>query len=329
MTSFLDGARRVAHAPLLIAGIYLLTALTAVPLGLIVSDAVESHAGDGVTADNVVSDVDGTWWEGFEAQSSGVAGTGQPHIIGLAAVLWNLSDLLDAEPLHGSAIMAMVAYLVVWAFLIGGLLDRLARQLRVGTVGFFAACGVYFFRFCRLAVMAGVVYAVLFTLVHTWLLDDLYTLATRNVDSEHTAFAIRGGLYTLFGLLLLAVNLVFDYAKIRAVVEDRRSMVGAALAAIRFVRRRPADVVGLYLLNSMVFLVILAVYAGVATGQSSWLGVLVGQAYVVARLFATLVFYASQTAYFQSQLAHATYVAAPQPRWPHSRAAEALSTTAR
>ena len=38
-----------------------------------------------------------------------------------------------------------------------------------------------------------------------------------------------------------------------------------------------------------------------------------------------LVFYASQTAYFQSQLAHAEYVAAPRPVWPDSPAAEAVS----
>ena len=89
----------------------------------------------------------------------------------------------------------------------------------------------------------------------------------------------------------------------------------------------------LYLLNGLVYLLILAVYASLTTGfgggQSLWLRVLVGQAYLVTRLVAALVFYASQTAYFQSQLAHPTYVAAPQPRWPSSAPAEAASTTTR
>ena len=341
MVAFLDGARRVASAPLLVAGIYLVigiivivvTVATAVPLGLVIPDAVESHLGTSVTADRGASGIDPTWWEEFQTQSSGVARTLQPRALGLAAVLVNLGDLLATQPPDSSVVMAVAAHVIVWAFLVGGLLDRLARQQRVGSLGFLAACGVYFFRFCRLAVLAAVVYVVLFTVVHTWLFDDLYVLATRDVTSEPIALALWVGLYTLFGLVLLAVNLAFDYAKIRAVVEDRRSMVGAVLAALRFVRRRPADVVSLYLLNGLVYVLILAVYASVTTGfgsgQSLWLGVLVGQAYLVPRLVAALVFYASQTAYFQSQLAHPTYVAAPQPRWPSPAPAEAASTTAR
>ncbi len=106
-------------------------------------------------------------------------------------------------------------------------------------------------------------------------------------------------------------------------------MIGALLAAVRFARRRPAATVGLYLLNGAMFLLILGAYAIVAPGAgtdgaSMWMALLVGQAYVIARLFAKLVFYASQTAYFQGQLAHAGYVAAPRAVWPESPAAEAI-----
>ena len=327
IAAFLDGAHRVARAPLLVAGIYLATALTVVPLGLAVADAVEPHLGNSSADANVASRVDRTWWEEFQAHATSFARTLQPRIAGFAVVVMNLSGRLDA-PLDGTVVMTAVAYLVAWAFLIGGLLDRLARQQRVGSVGFLAACGVYFFRFCRLAVLATVVYAALFTVAHTWLFGDLYALATRDVTSTSTAVALQVGLYTLFGLVLLAVNLVVDYAKIRAVVEDRRSMVGAVLASIRFVRRRPADVVGLYLLNGLVYVLLLGAYAGVAAGVtidwSLWQGVLIAQAYVVVRLLATLVLFASQTAYFQSQLAHPTYVAAPQPRWPKTPGSEAV-----
>ena len=333
IAAFLDGARRVARAPLLVAGIYLVTALTVVPLGLAVADAVVPHLGNSSANANVATRVDQTWWEEFQAHSGSFARTLQPRIAGFATVVMNLSGRLEA-PLDGTVVMTAVAYLVAWAFLIGGLLDRLARQWRVGSVGFLAACGVYFFRFCRLAVLATVVYAALFTVAHTWLFGDLYPLATRDVTSTSTtAVALQVGLYALFGLVLLAVNLVVDYAKIRAVVEDRRSMVGAVLASIRFVRRRPADVVGLYLLNGLVYVLLLGAYAGVTAGVtldwSLWQGVLIAQAYVVVRLLATLVLFASQTAYFQSQLAHPTYVAAPQPRWPRTPGSKAVSTTAR
>ena len=44
----------------------------------------------------------------------------------------------------------------------------------------------------------------------------------------------------------------------------------------------------------------------------------------VARLLLKLQFLASQTALFQTNLAHAAYTAAPEPVWPDSPAAESI-----
>jgi hypothetical protein len=44
---------------------------------------------------------------------------------------------------------------VLWMFLAGGTLDRLARARRLGADGFFAASGVFFLRFLRLGAMLG------------------------------------------------------------------------------------------------------------------------------------------------------------------------------
>ena len=56
-----------------------------------------------------------------------------------------------------------------------------------------------------------------------------------------------------------------------------------------------------------------------------WWGFLIGQAYILARLWIKLVFLASQTALFQAELAHAGYTAAPLPTAPDSPAAEAIA----
>ena len=47
--------------------------------------------------------------------------------------------------------------------------------------------------------------------------------------------------------------MLFDYVKIRTVVEDRRSIIGALLAAGRFMRRRAGATLGLYLLAGLLF----------------------------------------------------------------------------
>jgi hypothetical protein len=329
--ALIDGIQRVSKAPAVLVGVYVITLLAAAPLSIIMHDAIATDLGSSIAADDVAFGVNWDWWEEFQSRATGIARTFNPRIIGFAAVLQNQSNLVDNQLPRIEVILTVVAYLGVWMFLVGGIIDRLARQRRIATVGFFAACGTFFFRFCRLGLLAGVAYWIVFETVHTWLFETLYDAATENLVVERTAFLIRIGLYATLALLLLPINMVFDYAKVRAVVEDRHSMAGAVLAAIRFIWRRPQATVGLYLLNSGLFLAVLAAYAILAPSPSGgavsmWIGFAVGQAYVVARLFMKLVFYASQTSFFQSQLAHSEYVATPSAVWPDSPAAEAVST---
>ena len=110
-------------------------------------------------------------------------------------------------------------------------------------------------------------------------------------------------LYAAFVLAIAAVNLWFDYAKVRLVVEDRRSVFGALTAAVRFVRRTAPTVMALYLLDAALFGGVLAAYAGLASltpgATSTWMAFVIGQLYVAARLWVKLVFWASATALFQ------------------------------
>ena len=203
------------------------------------------------------------------------------------------------------------------------------RQRPTRAAGFFAACGVFFFRFLRLAIVMWIVYAVLFGYVHPMLFNTWLTRLTREVTAERTAFFMRVGFYAVFGSLIALANLIFDYAKVRAVVEDRRSMLGAIRAAAAFARRNSGTALGLYLLDVALFAIVVAAYALVAPGAgrggwTTWAGLLVGQLYILARLWVKLVFWASETALFQGRLAHAGYVAAAEPTWPDSPAAEAI-----
>ena len=328
--AFFDGFQRVFKSPAILVGIYAVTLLSAVPLGLILQNAIATHLGQSVAAETVANGISWEWWEEFSAQAIGFEQTFSPIIIGFGAVLNNLSTLLDNKNIQGLLVLAIIGYLTIWGFLIGGILDRLARGHRIASAGFFAACGINFFRFCRLALLVGLAYWILFNYIHNWLFDDLYSVVTRDLTVERTAFLVRIVLYVVFGILLMLVNLVSDYAKIRVIVEDRRSMIGALIAAIRFVHRQRTKVFSLYLLNGLFFVSVLGLYAIASNNigpenTSIWIVLLVGQAYVVARLFAKLTFYASQISYFQSQLAHSDYLTVRKPIWPESPAAEAIA----
>jgi len=327
--AFLEGIRRVARAPAILAGVLVLTFLVTLPLGLTLRGMLRDHLGASLAAQTAASGVNYDWWEEFAAQAQGVGTSFSPTIIGFGAVLGNLSAMLDnrAQPLAIAAVAA--AYVVVWIFLAGGILDRYARNHAIGASGFFSRCGVFFFRFLRLAVFALLVYWLLYAYVHTWLFGTVYPWFIRDFTVERSAFAVRVLLYAVFGVLLLSCNVLFDYAKIRAVVEDRRSMIGALVAAARFIARQPGRVAGLYLLNGLLFLLVILGYAFVAPGAgglgwSLWLGLVVTEVYLLARLWVKLLFYASQTAFFQATMAHAEYVAEPLPVWSESPAAEAI-----
>ena len=325
----LDGVRCVVRAPVVLAGAVMLTLLVALPLGLLLHGELQTALGNSVAADAMAEGVAWDWWEQFMTQATGLERSFTPAIIGFAAVFGNLSALFDRDGQEPVIVAVVIGYLVVWTLFSGGVIDRYARNRATRSAGFFSACGLYGARLLRLAIVAGLAYGFLFGVVHGWLLGDLYGWMTRDLTVERQAFAARLALYVVFGLMVIAVSLVVDYARVRAVVEDRRSMLGALLAGWRFVRRRPGVCAGLYLTNGMVLLTVMASYALLApgaggTGPSLWLGFLTGQAYLMGRLASKLLFYATEIAYFQSQLAHAGYVAAPAPVWPESPAAEAL-----
>ena len=323
-----DGWNRVFAARAIVAGVCAATLVAALPLALTMRGLIEGHLGRSLMADGAADGVNYDWWQEFVSQG-GLGSTFTPSVIGFAATLDNVSSLLDGQREIVTVTAALAAYLLVWTFLSGGMLDRYARQRATRAHGFFAAAGVFFWRFLRLAAVAGAVYWFLFTSVHGWLFDDLYTRMTRDLSVERDAFLWRFGLYAGFAALLAATTTVFDYARIRTVVEDRRSVIGALLAALAFIGRTPARVLGVYALNSLAFLAVIGVWAGVAPGAggaglSIWLGLIVSQLYILARLVVKLQGLASQTALFQARLAHAGYTAAPAPVWPESPAAETI-----
>ncbi len=324
-----DGIRRVAGAPLILAGVWLMTTLVGLPLAVAVRGEISSHLGSSLASEPAANGVNYEWMQEFADQATGLGATLRPTILGFGAVLDNLSALLDQTARPLLIVGAAGTYILLWLFVAGGIIDRYARDRATGVHGFFSASGVFFFRFFRLGLVMLAVYGLLFGYLHPWLFDRVYPRLTREVNLEPTAFFIRAGLYLIFGLALGACNLVFDYAKVRAVVEDRRSALGALTSGLRFVRRNAGAAVTLYLLDMGLFAITLAAYGAVAPGAGGvgwtmWIGFAIAQLYILARLCVKLVFWASETALFQGRLAHAGYVAAAKPVWPDSPAAEAI-----
>lgn len=324
--AFLEGWRRVLGAPALTFGILAATFLTALPLGIALQNELATHLGTSLEAERSAPGWNRVWAEEFAAGASPLGRTFTHEILGFGGTLAVLSGLLDGRPLNPTIAAVAAGYIGLWVFLSGGILDRLARGRPVRAFGFFAACGAYFLRFLRLAVVIAPCYWLVLTTLHAWLFDTVYPALTRDLTVEHRALTIRVALYVIFAAALAAVNVVADFAKVRAVVEDRRSALSALAAALRFIRRRPLRVLALYLLNVLAAAVVFRIWMQTAPSASApaWLALLGGQLFILARIWTKLAFMASEAVFFQGELAHASFTAAPEPIWPDSPSVEAI-----
>ena len=87
-----------------------------------------AHLGDSLAGDAAGRRRTTAGGRSSSSQATGLGTTFVPTIIGFGAVLDNLSDLLDNVPLATTIAGAVGAWIVVWSFLSGGIIDRLARD---------------------------------------------------------------------------------------------------------------------------------------------------------------------------------------------------------
>ena len=241
---------------------------------------------------------------------------GAPAILfGLYLLTVGLSEALETagrgvDP-SGPVDVAGASEFLMWLFLGGGILDRYARDRPTRSYGFFGASGLFFFRFLRLALVLGIGYA-------------LVIRARQWFPSEGSAFWIAGA-------PLVVLQLIGEYAAVCSVVEDRRSMISAISAAVRFIVANAGAVIlifaGTYLM-SLAVNSILPLYLR-QPGVGAWSLFIATQLASLAHLWVRLVGLASGVSLFQSKLAHAGYVARTQPAWPESPAAEAITAAGR
>jgi hypothetical protein len=207
----------------------------------------------------------------------------------------------------------LLVWLVFWSLAYGGIIDRFARNRPTRAHGFFAACGGHAMALARLAILAMFAIAIVTALRP---LAGLWTAALpKRVVVE---------------LILLLGSIVLAFARVRLVVEDRRSAFGALLASIRFLRRNPSGIVLLLGFGAAAYALTVFYGAILTSGVlvADWQLRVSNEIFLAAHLWLKLTAYASAIALFQSRLAHAGYTAAPAAIWPESASAEAIANAA-
>jgi len=222
--------------------------------------------------------------------------------------------LAEAALKYGSALPAMggglvlgvVLFLGLYVFLNGGIVGRLLdREGRPTLTAFVTDCARYFGRYVRLFLLSLVFLALTFGVVLR-LLSALIAPFIENARTEWTTI-ILSNLHLLAALLLLsAVHMVFDYAKIAVVADDEKRSLKALGHALKFLKNRFFRAWALYLLVVAVFLagtvachIVLGRLSGPATAAVV-LGFLWMQASVLFRIWVKTLFFAAQAEFYRA-----------------------------
>lgn len=195
--------------------------------------------------------------------------------------------------------LAAAGYVLLSTFLAGGALTIFASQERVYRPGlFYEGCGRNFGRLFRLLLVSLVFYALVLAA------NAGLAAVGRSIwgeGMEERPLVIFGWFRTgITVLLLLAVNMIFDYAKIRLVVENSRQAARAAFGSLRLVFRIPGRTAATYATVALVG-VGLAVFCGALGGlipRNLALGLalllVLQQGFILSRIAVRLLFFASQ-----------------------------------
>lgn len=308
LTAIRDGLRRVGAGPMLIAWLWLINFAVAIPLTMVMSDQIESAIGASLIHEKLRAGFDIDWYEEFAEAANDLGKTFSPAVIGAGPFLGNLEAWLNGSLFSGyTGILGLgIGYMVLWAFLLGGILDRFAHaQENLTAERFFSASGRYFLRFLLLMALSWILYFLVLAMISPSLLSAI-AAANRDTTVERTVFFLSAGAYVIVALLLAVVNMAFDYAKISTVLHDQRNMLAAAGQGFRFILANPAKTFGLYLILGMAVLAFLGLYALIAPGarQASAVGVIaafaVGQIFLVIKLITRLTFFGGQMALYEA-----------------------------
>lgn len=304
----LRGLGTVLGSPTLVAWLWLVNFVVALPAAFILSQSLSDSIGGSVVGEDLRTGFDMGWFGEYHSRARGIEQTFSPTHTGAGAMFDNLDAWFNGSLFHvpPSLLILGVAYALTWAFFSGGILHRYGEGAGLFRLGEFLSMSAAFsLRFVRLAAIAGVLYYGIYKLAGG--LFSAVEERTKDMTAEESVLAYVLAASALVVFLLTFVNMVVDYARIATFRENRRSMVLAMVKGLGFVLSHLGRTAALYYGLGFSGLVVLLLYHGMAPGamQSTTTGVflafVVGQVYLLVKLVLRLTFFASQLVLYDAE----------------------------
>jgi len=233
-----------------------------------------------------------SWWNGVLGSSPEAASVLQRFDLGVFLDLTAGKGISGLGLLAGAAAAVGIIAVVSSAFAFGGILEVLASEAdrRSFMHRFFRGGGHFFWRFLRLAIIAGVC-----LVVATGIVSALQTgMASAAGDSEWEPAGYLAGLAGVVLFLVVAgfFLLALDYARIRVSRDDSRGMLRAYASGLGFIVRRIFTVYGIAVAILVVEVALVLCYVAYETNAQAagtWTAIaalfIIQQVVVLGRVF--------------------------------------------
>lgn len=283
-----DGLATVIRSPLVVIAVAITTMLIAVPFAAVIGSRVHASLASQPPVALDETEIDPEWWQEFRAHARGLEATFTPAIVGFAAPLDSISAVLDGRQPALAVMLPMALSILAWAFLWGGILSRYHAGQALGVRAFIAAAMRHLPRFIAIAVIAAAAIVGLYVTLHALLFGPIHQLLVLRTSTERGEFLVRVVLYIVFFAPVALVGLAADYARVASITGAAASLRQSWRAGVAFLRANARAAITVYLLIGAAFAAItiaygtLEIYGGSQVG--GWRAIIIGQAYIVARL---------------------------------------------
>lgn len=300
--NFVKGFISTGKIPRMILLLLVINFVFSMILAVPMYNSLKNSFGNSLVSERMGEGFDYLWWEEFRDSAEGLEKTFSPSIIGKGAVLNNLEGLVHFRFFNLPPVLVFLGllYIILHTFLAGGILSVFKDETpKFSMNGFFKGAGTFFPRFFLLTLISS----GLFTAIAIFLsggFNSILRNIRENAVSEVAPFYLSLGFSAIVLFFILFIQMIFDYGRIKIVVEESRNVIKSVLEAFAFVFRHPGFTLGLYYLIFLSHVVVTLIYILLIelVVQSTFLGVIVAfllqQVFIFAIIWIRCWFYSSQ-----------------------------------
>ena len=298
----IKGFKATKKAVRMVALLFILNLFFSAILAVPMYHSLKDSFGDSLVGERMAKGFDMLWWEEYRDQSEGLERTFTPSVIGKGAILNNLESLvlMTFSSLPPAVLIFGLVYIIFRTFLAGGILSTFdRRETQFSLKKFFGGAGIYFFPFALVMLLSWVFYFGVLDILYRGF-SSIRNSVAQTSFSEVTPFYLGLFFSVILLFILLLLQMLFDYARIQIVVEQRKNILIAVRDALTFTVKHPGSTLALFYMLMLVNILITLVYLLIQNliPQNSVLGVifvfLLQQIFIFTVIFTRCWLYASE-----------------------------------